>query len=93
MIKSRRMERAGYVEIRGEEECLHGLGERTGEKRPFGRPERRWEDNIKTDLQERGWEDVWIHVTQNRAKWKVFVNSVTNLRLSQDAGNSLNEDA
>jgi len=24
-------------------------------KRPLGRPRRRWEDNIKTDLQEVGW--------------------------------------
>jgi hypothetical protein len=26
------------------------------EKRPLGRPRRRWEDNIKMDLQEVGWE-------------------------------------
>jgi hypothetical protein len=25
-------------------------------RRPFGRPRRRWEDNIKMDLQEVGWE-------------------------------------
>jgi len=27
------------------------------EKRPMGRPRRRWEDNIKTDFQEVRWED------------------------------------
>jgi hypothetical protein len=28
-------------------------------KRPMGKPRRRWEDNIKIDLQEVGW-GVWI---------------------------------
>jgi hypothetical protein len=27
-------------------------------KRPFGRPRRRWEDNIRLDLREIGWEGV-----------------------------------
>ena len=37
------------------------------EKRPLGRPRRRWEDNIKMDLQEvgRGWED-WVVLAQDR---------------------------
>jgi hypothetical protein len=46
------------------------LGELTEEKRPLAKPERRWEDNIKTDLQDRGWEDVWIHMTKNRTTRK-----------------------
>jgi hypothetical protein len=29
---------------------------RTERKRPLGRPRYRWEDNIKIDLQEVGWE-------------------------------------
>jgi hypothetical protein len=30
-------------------------------KRPHGRPRRRWEDNIRMDLREKGWEDVeWL---------------------------------
>jgi len=28
-------------------------------KRPLGRPRRKWEDNIKMDLRERGWVSVW----------------------------------
>jgi len=28
-------------------------------KRPLGRPRRRWEDNVKTDLQEVGCEGAW----------------------------------
>jgi hypothetical protein len=58
MITSRRMKWAGYVACRGEEKCVYGLGERTEDKIPLGRPEHRWKDNIKTNLQERGWVDV-----------------------------------
>jgi hypothetical protein len=35
--------------------------------RPLGRPRRRWEDNIKKDLQEVGWGAIdWIEVAQDR---------------------------
>jgi hypothetical protein len=37
------------------------------EKRPLGRPRRRWVDNIKTDRREMGWDDVdWIDVARDR---------------------------
>jgi hypothetical protein len=36
-------------------------------KRPRGRPRRRWEDNVKMDLREIGWEGVdWIHLPQDK---------------------------
>jgi hypothetical protein len=36
-------------------------------KRPIGRPRRRWEDNIRVDLREIGWDDMdWIDLTQDR---------------------------
>ena len=59
---SRRMRWAGHVtrmeEGRGELKVLVGKPER---KRPLGRPRRRWEDNIKMDLEEvgRGWGTGW----------------------------------
>jgi hypothetical protein len=35
--------------------------------RPLGRPRRRWEDNIKMELQEVGYEGVdWISVARDR---------------------------
>jgi hypothetical protein len=38
-------------------------------KRPLRRPRRRWVDNIKMDLGERGWGEVdWIGLIQNRDK-------------------------
>jgi hypothetical protein len=36
------------------EKYIQGFGEKTEEKRPLGRTRRRWEDNIKMDLQEVG---------------------------------------
>jgi hypothetical protein len=40
-------------------------------RRPLERPRRRWEDNIKIDLREVGWEDVdWIDLAQDRDRWR-----------------------
>jgi len=53
-----------------------------GGKRPLGRPRRRWEDNIKTDLQEVlcGGMD-WIELVQDSNRWRALVNVVMNLRV------------
>jgi hypothetical protein len=49
-------------------------------KRPLGRPRRRWVDNIRMDLELRGWGGVdWIGVAQDRDRWRALVNSVMNL--------------
>jgi hypothetical protein len=53
VVKSRRMRWAGHVARMGEGRGVHGvLVGRPEGKRPLGRPRRRWEDNIKMDLQE-----------------------------------------
>jgi hypothetical protein len=49
-------------------------------KRPLGRPGRRWEDNIKKDLQEVGWGMDWIKLAQDTDMWLALVNAVMNLR-------------
>jgi hypothetical protein len=52
------------------------------EKRPLGRPWRRWEDNIKMDLQEVGYVGIdWIGLAQDRNSWRALVNAVMNLRV------------
>jgi hypothetical protein len=51
-------------------------------KRPLVRPRRRWEDNIKMDLQEVGWGDMdWIDMAQDRYRWRALVNAVMDLRV------------
>jgi hypothetical protein len=51
-------------------------------KRPLGRPRRRWVDNIRMDLGEVGWGDVyWIGLARDRNMWRAVLNSVLNLRV------------
>jgi hypothetical protein len=50
--------------------------------RPLGRPRHRWEDNIKVDLGETGFGDAdWIHLAQDRDRWRALVNTVMSLRV------------
>jgi hypothetical protein len=63
------------------------MGDRRGAYRvlvgtPLGRPKRRWEDNIKTDLQEIRWGGIdWIELAQDRDRWRALVIAVMNLRV------------
>jgi len=50
-------------------------------KRPLGIPRRRWEDNIKMDLQEVGCGGMdWIELAQDRDRWRTLVTVVMYLR-------------
>jgi hypothetical protein len=56
--------------------ALVGKPERT---RPLGRPRRRWEDNIKRDLQEVGGGcGDWMERAQDRDRWRALVSTVMN---------------
>ena len=59
-------------------------------KRPLGRLRRRWEDNIKMDLEEvgRGCGD-WMQLAQDRDSWWSLVSTVMNFRVPLNAGNFL----
>jgi hypothetical protein len=46
-------------------------------KRPLGRSRRRWEDNIKMDLQEVG----GVELAPDRDRWRAIVSTVKNLRV------------
>jgi hypothetical protein len=83
VIKSRRMRWAGHVarmgEVRGTYNILVGMPEG---RRLLRRPRCRWEDNMKMDLREIGFGDVnWIHLVQDRDRWRALVNTVMNLRV------------
>ena len=56
-------------------------------KRPLGRPRRRWEDNIKMDLQEVGrscWD--WMELAEDRERWRALVSTVMNLGVPKMRG-------
>jgi hypothetical protein len=83
VIKLRRMRWAGHVawmrEGRGVYRVLVGRPEG---KRPLGRPNHRYEDNIKMDLRGRGIDGAnWIQLAQGRVQWQVCVNMVMNLQV------------
>jgi hypothetical protein len=73
----------GHVARKGEGRGTYGVlvGKPEG-TRPLGRPRRRWEDNIKMDLQEVGCGGMdWIELAQDRDRWRVLVNGVMNFRV------------
>jgi hypothetical protein len=67
----------------GEERGVYRVFVRKPErKRPLGRPRRRWEDNIKADLQGVGCGGMdWIKLAKDRDSWRALVNAVMNLRV------------
>ena len=68
-----------YGESIGVYRDLVGKPERN---KPLGRPRRRWEENIKMDLQEVGSNGTeWIDVAQDRDRWRILVNAVMNFRV------------
>ena len=74
---------AGHVARMGERRGIYSvLVGKPERKRPPGRPRRRWENNIKMDLQEVGCGGMdWIEVAKDRDRWGALVNAVMNLRV------------
>ncbi|KAJ4449403.1 hypothetical protein ANN_00802 [Periplaneta americana] len=80
----RRLRWTGHIARMGESRNAYRvLVGRPEGKRPLGRPRRRWEDNIKLDLREVGYDDRdWINLAQNRNRWRAYVRAAMNLRLN-----------
>jgi hypothetical protein len=80
VIKSRRLRWAGHVARMGEKRDAYSIlvGRPKG-RRPRDRSKRRWEDNIKMDIQEVGWGMDWTELAQDRDRWRALLNAVMNL--------------
>jgi hypothetical protein len=72
---------AGHVARMGEERGVHSvLVGKPEEKRPLGRPRRRWEGNIKMDVQKvGGGRGDRMELAQDRDRWRALVSTVKNL--------------
>ena len=56
-------------------------------KRPLGRPRRRWEDNIKMNLQEAGGGcGDGMELARDRDRWRALVSTVRNFRIPKMRG-------
>ena len=89
VVKSRRMRWAGHVARMGQGRGVYRVMVGTPErKRPLGRPRRRWEDNIKMDVQEVGEGGCgdWMELAQDRDRWRALVRTVMNLRVPKTRG-------
>ena len=85
MIKSRRLRWAGHVERTEESRIAFKMltGKPTG-KRPLEWPRRRWEDNIRMDLEEKATNaGNWVDSAQDRDYWRTVVNAALNIRVPQ----------
>jgi hypothetical protein len=62
--------------------CVLKIVGKTEGKRPLGRTRRRWEDNVRMDLQEVGCKGMdWTELARVRDRWRALVNAVMNLRV------------
>ena len=88
VVKSRRMRWAGHVARMGAGRVVHRVlvGKPEG-KRLLGRPRRRWEENIKMDLQEVGGGcRECMELAQIRDRWRALVGTVRNLWIPKMRG-------
>jgi len=82
VIKSRRMRWGRPCSAHGARSAYRVLVGKPEGKRPLGILWRRWEHDIKMDLQEVGWGSMdWIDLGYGRDRWWVLVNAVMNLQV------------
>ena len=82
-LKSRRLIWAGHVARMEQYRNAYGvlLGKPEG-KKPLGTPRCRWEDNIKMDLREVGFDPGdWKALAEDRDQWWAYVRAVMILRI------------
>jgi hypothetical protein len=65
---------------------MHGLGGKARWKETTWETRRRWEDNMKMDLQEVKWRGMdWMALGQDKDRWRALVIAVMNLPVPQNS--------
>jgi hypothetical protein len=78
------------IESKGNFFIYHVLMWNSEGKKSLGRSRRKWEDNVKIDLQEVGCGAIdWIKLAEDRERWRALLNAVMNLRVPYNTGNFL----
>jgi hypothetical protein len=73
---------AGHVARIGISGIYSGIRWETRRKETTRRFKHRWEDNIKMDIRDNGWDGMdRINLAQDRDQWRALVNAVMNLRV------------
>ena len=89
-MKLRRIRWAGHIARMGERKGPYRILVGTPERKwSLGSPRRRWKDNIRMDLQEVGWGNGLIYLSQNRDLQRALVKAVMTILVPQNAGNFL----
>jgi len=71
----------------GREKVAQVSGGKPEGKRPLGRHRRRWDDNIKMDLQEVGGDcENWMELAQGRDRWRALLSMMINHRVPKMRG-------
>jgi hypothetical protein len=93
MIRSRRMKWTGHVARIGEKQnAYRGFVGKPEERRPLGKPRRRWDDIIKMDLRGMEWGNIdWIDLAHDRYALLALVNTIINLRVLYNFGKFLSK--
>ena len=88
VVKSRRMRWVGHLARMGEGRTMHRVMVGIPEgKRTLGRTRHRWEDNIKTDVQEVGGDcGDWMELAQDRERLRALASTVMNIRVPKIRG-------
>jgi len=90
VIKLRRIRWAGPVARMREVRHAYILVGRHEGKRTLGRPGRRWENHIRMDIRERGWEGMdWMNLAQDRDQCSALVSMVMKIEFHKRWGTNL----